>query len=469
MSHEPTVEEQELLADALERDRANMTVREMLASGASGLALCAAIVALWLAAPPSSFALGPAALCLLVLIAASRVSFDTPLGFTVLTQVAFVPLLFVLPAPLVPLAVAVALAAAKAPGVVRGEVRPTRVLQAVGNAWFAVGPAAVFVIAGTEARHAGATLLLAALGAEFLIDFLVSSVRFSFSWEADLTTQLREMWVYAIDAALSGVGLAVASETVRHPIAVLSLLPLLALFVFLARERRQRLESLVELNNAYRGTALLLGDVVEADDGYTGEHCKSVMTLALAVAERLGLSAEQRRNLEFAALLHDLGKIAVPKEIVNKPGQLSPEEWTIIKTHTLEGERMLARLGGFMHDVGLIVRSHHERWDGGGYPDGLAGDGIPLEARIIACCDTWNAMRTDRSYRSALSFDVALAELKGNSGSQFDPRVVATLLEVVNEDESVQPAEAGLLADAGRDVPSAAELVTPSSAAQLAR
>ena len=101
------------------------------------------------------------------------------------------------------------------------------------------------------------------------------------------------------------------------------------------------------------------------------------------------------RNLEFGALLHDVGKVAIPKEIINKPGKLDPHEWEIIKTHTVEGQRMLDQVGGFMSDVGRIVRSHHERWDGGGYPDGLAGEAIPIEARIISACDTWNAMTTD--------------------------------------------------------------------------
>jgi putative nucleotidyltransferase with HDIG domain len=156
-----------------------------------------------------------------------------------------------------------------------------------------------------------------------------------------------------------------------------------------------------------------------------------VVALALAVAEQLGLGAEQRRNLEFGALLHDVGKIAIPKEIINKPGKLDPQEWTIIKTHTLEGQRMLEQVGGFMREVGQIVRSHHERWDGDGYPDGLAEGAIPLEARIISCCDTWNAMRTDRPYRRALSHEVALAELMSNAETQFDPQVVDALLKVV--------------------------------------
>ncbi len=146
---------------------------------------------------------------------------------------------------------------------------------------------------------------------------------------------------------------------------------------------------------------------------------------------KLGLSSEQKRNLEFGALLHDVGKIAIPKEIINKPGQLDEHEWEIIRTHTVEGQKLLDTVGGFMREVGLIVRSHHERWDGGGYPDGLAGEAIPLESRIVSCCDTWNAMRTDRSYRKRLPFNLAAEEMRSVAGTQLDPRVVAALLEVV--------------------------------------
>jgi putative nucleotidyltransferase with HDIG domain len=190
--------------------------------------------------------------------------------------------------------------------------------------------------------------------------------------------------------------------------------------------------------------------VIEADDGYTGEHCKSVVGLALELGEQLGLSAERQRNLEFAALLHDVGKVAIPKEIVNKPDKLDPHEWAIIKTHTVEGQKMLDRVGGFMREVGLIVRAHHERWDGGGYPDGLAGEQIPLEARIIGCCDTWNAMRTDRPYRKALAYEIASAELRAASGTQLDPDLVEALLRLVaseapvNEPEPVTSDAAGV-------------------------
>ncbi len=177
----------------------------------------------------------------------------------------------------------------------------------------------------------------------------------------------------------------------------------------------------------------MLGDVVEADDGYTGMHSKSVVQLSLEVADRLGLDADRCRNIEFGALLHDVGKIAIPKDIINKPGKLDPEEWTIIKTHTIEGQRMLERVGGFMREVGQIVRSHHERWDGGGYPDGLAGEAIPLEVadhRLLRHLER-DAHRPGLP-QGALATRPQWTELMAASGSQLDPRVVDALIEVVS-------------------------------------
>jgi putative nucleotidyltransferase with HDIG domain len=408
-----------------------MTPRERLAEVFVSAGFALAVVLLWLIRPPHSFALAPAALCLAVLVLATLVRFDTPFGFTVPTQLAFVPLLFAVPAAIVPIAVVLALGIAGLRYVLSGKTSPSRLLQTPGNAWFAIGPAAVFAIANVQPRHAGAALLIAALGAQFAVDFGVSALNFAIARGATLASQLRDTWVYGIDAALSPIGLVIAYAVHSTPVAPLALVPLLGLLAMFAQERHRRLQGLLELNNAYRGTALVLGGVVEADDTYTGAHSKGVVEMALAVAERFGLSAEQRRNLEFGALLHDVGKIAIPKEIINKPGKLDPQEWTIIKTHTLEGQELLERVGGFMREVGLIVRSHHERWEGGGYPDGLLGEAIPLEARIITCCDAWNAMRTDRSYRRALPHNVALAELVSNAGRQFDPQVVQVLIKIV--------------------------------------
>ncbi len=431
MSFDPSFEEQELLAETIEREGARMTTRELVTGRLLAAGFAAAVAGLWLLMPPRSFALIPAVVSLAVLVIAMLVSFDTPFGQSRATQLGFLPLLFALPLALVPIAVAVAMAIAWLPDVKSGELRPARLLQVPCNCWFALGPVAVFTLAHTDPHRAGAPLLAAALGAQFGADFVVSSLRFVILLGASLATVARSTWVYAIDAALSGIAIVVAKDVHDAPLATLSLVPLLGLLALFAQERHRRLEGMLELSSAYRGTALVLGDVIEADDGYTGEHCKSVVRLALEVAEHLNLSPERQRNLEFAALLHDVGKIAIPKEIINKPGKLDPHEWTIIKTHTLEGQKMLERVGGFMREVGNIVRSHHERWDGGGYPDGLAGEQIPLEARIISCCDAWNAMRTNRPYRDALGLEVAIAELLAGAGKQFDPHVVETFARMV--------------------------------------
>ena len=171
--------------------------------------------------------------------------------------------------------------------------------------------------------------------------------------------------------------------------------------------------------------------MVEADDAYTGSHSRGVVELSLAVSDRLGLGFEQRRNVEFAALLHDVGKIAVPNEIINKEGPLDEAEWEVMQPHTIEGERMLKRIGGVLAEVGRIVRASHEDFDGSGYPDGLAGEEIPIEARIVTCCDAFSAMTTTRSYRKAMSTEAAIAELRRCAGTQFDPQVVGALVELV--------------------------------------
>ena len=215
---------------------------------------------------------------------------------------------------------------------------------------------------------------------------------------------------------------------------------LLGLF---ARERHERLDQVLTLSSAYRGTALLLADVVEADDHYTGEHSRGVLDLSLGVSDALGLAASQRRVVEFAALLHDVGKIRVPKTIITKQGPLDEHEWTLIRRHTIDGEAMLCQVGGALVEVGRIVRASHERYDGAGYPDGLAGEEIPLEARIVSACDSYSAMTTDRSYRVGRSAEEALAELDRCAGSQFDPTVVTTLSALIRA-ELRAPTPAGL-------------------------
>ena len=379
-----------------------------------------------------------AALYVLGLAAIGEVRFDVGAGFTVPTQALFVPMLFALPLAIVPLLVALSLALGMVPAIVRKRLPLSRVLTVPGNSWFAVGPALVLMLAHDLRPDSDWGVLVLALVAQFICDFAANTARECLCKglrPRELLSEVRQ--VYLIDLALAPLGLAVALAAAGRVWAVLLIVPLFGVLRWFSKERRARLEQLIELNDAYRGTALLLGDVVEADDTYTGEHCKDVVHLALEVARELALGMEQQRTVEFGALLHDIGKIAVPKAIVNKPGKLDPHEWEIIKTHTVEGQRMLDRVGGFMGNVGRIVRSHHERWDGTGYPDGLRGESIPLEARIISCCDAFNAMTTTRPYRRAMASPLALAELAEHAGAQFDPRIVDALTRVVRRAPAV--------------------------------
>ncbi|MGH8571500.1 MAG: HD-GYP domain-containing protein, partial [Gammaproteobacteria bacterium] len=207
--------------------------------------------------------------------------------------------------------------------------------------------------------------------------------------------------------------------------------PLVWLLEILSRDRRERYAATLELQRAYRGTVMLLADVVEFDDQYTADHSRSVVDLVHATADELAVDPSHRQELEFAALLHDVGKIAIPKEILHKPAALTDSEFEVMKTHTIEGQFMLDRVGGLLARVGEIVRSCHERWDGTGYPDALRGEEIPLESRIVFAADAYNAMTTNRPYRGAMAQAEALEELRAGAGTQFDPSVVEALSEVI--------------------------------------
>ena len=178
-----------------------------------------------------------------------------------------------------------------------------------------------------------------------------------------------------------------------------------------------------------------MGEMLEAEDPYTGgEHTWGVVGLVLRVGDHMGLEARERRHLEFTALLHDVGKLRTPPEILNKPAALTEEEWAIVRRHPIDGQRMLGRIGGMLAEVGASVRAHHERWDGGGYPDRLAGAAIPLEARIVAAADTYCAITDDRIFRTSRSHDEAIRELQRSAGTQLDPWVVTALVRTLERE-----------------------------------
>jgi HD-GYP domain-containing protein (c-di-GMP phosphodiesterase class II) len=360
---------------------------------------------------------------------ASRVDFEIGTGSTVPTQLVLVPMLALLPVQIVPLCVVAGLLLGGLPDYVRGRVPIARSVLRFVNSWHAVGPALVLVAAGQPGPSPRNLPIYAlALVAQFAFDFGSTALRDRLGLGVSPWSIVRFMvWIWAVDAALTPIAILAALGCSAHPSLIVFALPLIGLLAYFARERQVRIDHALELGHAYRGTAMLLGDVVEADDAYTGSHSRDVVGLVLDVADRLGLDARERRDAEFAALLHDIGKIKIPGEIINKPGKLTDEEWGIMKTHTVEGERLLSQVGGILGNVGRIVRSCHEDWDGTGYPDGLVAEGIPLVARIVRACDAFSAMTTDRSYRKARPVDEAVAELKRCSGTDFDPAVVDAL------------------------------------------
>ena len=362
-----------------------------------------------------------------------RCEFEVGTGVAVPTQLFLVPMLFLLPTGWVPLAVAAGIILGSLVSYVRAELGLGRVFVRVVNAWHAVGPALVLGLAGEGPPSLKQwPLYTAALAAQFVFDFASAAAREWAVLGVPPRIQLRAMTlVYLIDFGLAPIGLAVAFAAQGNVAGVLLALPLVVLLRVFSRERKVRIDHELELRDAYRGTAFLLGDVVEGDDTYTGIHSRAVVDLTLGVADELGLGSRERRDAEFAALLHDVGKVRIPNAIITKPGPLTPEERAIIERHTIEGERLLLRVGGLLGEIGHIVRSCHERYDGKGYPDGLAGEQIPLLARIVACCDAFNAMTSDRSYRAALPEAEAVEELRRGRGTQFDPLVVDALIETV--------------------------------------
>ena len=180
-------------------------------------------------------------------------------------------------------------------------------------------------------------------------------------------------------------------------------------------------------SSGHRDAVVGLAEALTERDRYTGEHSEEVLDLVEQVARGLALDEQEVQRIRYAALLHDIGKVAIPDDILNKPAKLTDEEFEMMKTHTIVGERILRAIPG-LGGVARIVRSEHERFDGTGYPDGLKGEEIPIGARIILACDAYHAMTSDRPYREAMDHREAIRELGKHAGTQFDPQVTEVLI-----------------------------------------
>ena len=195
------------------------------------------------------------------------------------------------------------------------------------------------------------------------------------------------------------------------------------------KEERARSQ---ELHSSYMATVRALSNAVEARDAYTGKHAERVTAYGMEIWRAVGLARTEGPALEFGFLLHDIGKVGISDAILWKPEKLSKEERALMQQHPVIGAEIVRGID-FLADAAKVVRSHHERWDGGGYPDGLAADEIPIAARVFAVADVLDALTSDRPYRPASPLSVAREMIVRESATQFDPQVVEAFIEIPDE------------------------------------
>jgi ribonuclease P protein subunit RPR2 len=202
----------------------------------------------------------------------------------------------------------------------------------------------------------------------------------------------------------------------------------------LERSRSAELELVLQrLQETYLATMKSLATVIEAKDQTTRGHLDRTQAYGLALARRIDPVLAQQETLGYGFFLHDIGKVGIPEHILCKAGPLSVDEWTVMRNHPIIGAQIVAPIA-FLHEAVELIRHHHERFDGTGYPDGLAGEDIPLAARVFSVADSFDAMTSDRPYRGSIGVERALAEIRGGSGTQWDPDVVHVFVQMIEDD-----------------------------------
>lgn len=228
---------------------------------------------------------------------------------------------------------------------------------------------------------------------------------------------------------IGGIAAGYCGRTSRLPKEERDFLVEIAALVAKEIERRKIKE---DLQRMFVEMVKSFSSALDARDSYTVDHSKRMANSSRLIAERLHLSGKDIETIVLCALLHDIGKIGISDKILSKPSRLTPEEFDRVKCHPLISERILKPIAALKSTL-RVIRHHHERYDGKGYPDGLKGRSIPLGARILAACDAYDAMISERPYRSALSVNKALEEMKKNSGTQFDPKIAAIIIDLVEQ------------------------------------
>jgi HD-GYP domain-containing protein (c-di-GMP phosphodiesterase class II) len=303
-----------------------------------------------------------------------------------------------------------------------------------------------------------AVLCIGTALAFYLIETGLIAAGISFSERADVLSTWRGTFQWLAPQYLGlcfmGLVLSVAYTNLYLLGVLIVLMPILMMYVSQRQYVERTAESINELKrvNQELGLAnreivaasqtirtindelfLTLSKIIDARDPFVSGHSAQVAVYARAIAKAMGLSEERVQNVQQAALMHDIGKIAIDENVLNKPGRLDPQEYDYVKTHAAVGASFLETSQGLRH-LAPFLRYHHERWDGTGYPDGLTGEQIPLEARILAICDAVETMASDRPYRRAMSLDEILAEIERCAATQFDPKVAETFIRILEQD-----------------------------------
>jgi putative nucleotidyltransferase with HDIG domain len=303
----------------------------------------------------------------------------------------------------------------------------------------AVGGAALLRTGPHEARS-----VLVAAGAGF-----VAALLLSFAFARNLSRQVSQVVGVALEVARGRFGREV-SVTARNEIGELAYT-----FNHMSRELasydRENKELIERLERGYLATISALASAIDAKDPYTRGHSQRVSHWAVEIGRELGLEGEELRALEYGGLLHDIGKIGVPENLLLKASALDESEMQVMRRHPAIGSEILRQVE-FLRRAAHAVRNHHERWDGAGYPDGLSGEGIPMVARIVNAADTWDACRSRRPYQAPMTVDDALAVVDRLKGSQLDPHVCEALVRAVRRREAIsveRRSQEGLIAPFG--------------------